>query len=459
MPTAISESIGFQPTARVLGAVLDEFDELGAAGGGAVTTGERRAALEAYRTFSQRDPKLPPRWRHDYAALSFSDLQWTTGRINVAALPPSLEPPVRREDAGDVPALAVENAGGLVHTGSIYLEPKVRSGDERVILTSLADGKRLRGGEAQAVHQRIVDWRSDRFTALATAFQNCGAYVEIPSGVELTAPLQLLWTARPGEAAAVFPHTVVYAGANARATVVERHVGESDALLCGIVELDLAPGARIDYVVVQQAADGARLFFTRAARCAAGATIGWHLAEFGGALARSMTRSYLVAPHANAEVNAFFFVHGFAHADLLADADHRATQTTSQTVVRTAASDRGQGRFSGTIRIQPEAGRSNASMRDDALLLSRDAYLDAVPALEIKTNDVSISHAATVGTLDEEQLFYVQSRGLSRRQAERIVALAFFEPSIVGFPSETLRDEMRTVLDERLDDVPETFVS
>jgi FeS assembly protein SufD len=436
LPGSISESIDFQPTSRTLDAVLDELEELGAAGGGAVPPAQRRAALEAYRARTWPRTALPPRWRHAYATLPFTDLHWTTGRMRVP----------------------VANAGGLVHAGSVYFEPQTRTGDERAVVCSLADAKRKPGSGAHAVHQHIVDWHDDRFTALATAFQNCGAYVEIPRGVSLDAPLQLLWSSRPGEAAAVFPHIVVHAGAGARATIVERHVGEGDALVCGIVEIDLAPGARVDYVVVQQADDGARLFFTRAARCAQGATIGWHLAEFGGALARSVTRSQLAAPHATAEVNAFFFVRGFSHADLVADADHCAPQTNSQTVVRTAAADRGQGRFAGTIRIAADAHGCDASMRDDALLLSRDAYLDAVPALEIAANDVSVSHAATVGSLDEEQLFYVQTRGISRRQAEHIVALAFFEPALTRFPSDALRDEMRTILDTQLDEVDERIV-
>jgi Fe-S cluster assembly protein SufD len=90
-------------------------------------------------------------------------------------------------------------------------------------------------------------------------------------------------------------------------------------------------------------------------------------------------------------------------------------------------------------------------------LLSRDAYLEAIPALDIGSNDVSASHAATVGALDEEELFYVQSRGIARGRAERMIALAFFEPAIARFPGEALRDEVRTALDAELDDVPETF--
>ncbi len=110
-------------------------------------------------------------------------------------------------------------------------------------------------------------------------------------------------------------------------------------------------------------------------------------------------------------------------------------------------------------RIAAAAHRAHAALRDDGLALSRHAYLDTVPTLEIAGNDVSASHGATVGSLDEEALFYVESRGIARWEARRMIALAFFEPAIARFPSETLRDEVRTALDGRLDEVPETFAS
>lgn len=126
--------------------------------------------------------------------------------------------------------------------------------------------------------------------------------------------------------------------------------------------------------------------------------------------------------------------------------------------MRDAALDRGRGRFFGSIAVDADASGTDASMRDDALVLSRDAYLEAVPTLEIDCPEVSIAQAASVGTLDRDALFYVQTRGIARGRAERMMALAFFEAAIARFPSEAIRDEVRTLLDARLDEVPETFV-
>ncbi len=415
------------------------LDEIGADAGGAVDALSRRRALAAYRRAGDGRESLPRHWRHDYAALPYTDLVWSSGRLRVPA-----------RDA---------TVAGLVHSGSTYLEASAPFADGRVTLTSLADAVGAFPERVATVHGTIVAFDRDRFTALSTAFQNCGAFVDVPPDVAVEAPIQLVWTSRPGEASAVFPHTVVRLGANASATIVERHLGDSESLVAGIVELELEPGARLDYVVMQEADSGARLLFRRAARCAEGAAVTWHLAELGAALSRTCVDLELSGDGATGDVNALFFANGFSNVDMSVDVSHLGTDTRSNTIVRSAAGDRASGRFAGDIRIDPNAHAARAAMRDDALVLSRDAYLESVPALEIGTNDVSVSHAATVGSLDEEQLFYLQTRGIARGAAERMVALAFFEPAIARFPGDVFREEVRTALDSRLDEVPDTFAS
>jgi Fe-S cluster assembly protein SufD len=305
------------------------------------------------------------------------------------------------------------------------------------------------------VHGAIVDWRSDKFVALATAFQNCGAFVYVPDGVVLEAPIQLIFSNVEPQTEAVFPQIVVVLGAGARATVLERHVGEGEPFICGTVEAHVGADAELDYVVVQQAGESARLLMHRGARCERDAAIRIHLAELGGTLARSVIDARLDGEGARGETSAFFFNTGAQHVDLTTTTDHAIGNSGSDVVVRTAATDRGQGRYFGNILIRPKAHGSDAALHDDALLLSKRAHIDSVPALEIAANDVRAFHGATVGSLDEDALFYAQSRGIARGDAMRMIALAFFEPAIARFPSEALRDEVRTALDQKLDDATE----
>jgi len=423
--------------------------------GSAVAADLRRDAFARYDDLPIPGARPAKNWRYDYAKLPFAGLTWSSGRLEIAKLP-ERAPAARVDDDVSPDNLATANAGGLIHVGSTVLEPRVQPNlDSRVTLLPLADAVRAHGDLVSDVLQRVVDWRTDRFAALATAFQNCGAFVYVPADVQLDEPIVLVFGEAP-EPAAVFPHVVVILGENARATVLERHIGEGEPFVCGTVEARVGAGAQLDYGVVQQAGEGARVLMVRGAVCEPDATVRWHLAELGGGLARTVVESKLGSGGARSEIDALFFNTGMQHVDLATSVRHEVGHTTSTTVVRSAANDYGQGRYLGNIVILPHAHGSDATLRDDALLLSKHAHIDSIPALEIAANDVKAFHGATVGSIDEEQLFYAQSRGISRKDAERMIALAFFEPALARFPTEALRNEVRTALDQKINEATET---
>jgi Fe-S cluster assembly scaffold protein SufB len=436
----LSAALDFEPTPALLAEVLGAMEELGPRGGGAVAADVRRRALRAFAG-AVRDTH-PPQWRHDYSALSYDGLTWSSGRLRAP-----------RGARGEF------EAAGVVHIGSTYLEPDEPTRAPGVWLGSLADAQRRDRARVGAVQHRIVAPDTDRFTALATAFQNCGAYVEIPDGLTVEEPVQLVWMSAPGTPRAVFPHTVVRVGAGARVTIVERQFAGEDAFVAGIVEAELGPGARLDYVVVQRADETARLFGRRAARCGPDAHAGWHLAEIGGTRVRSVASVELAGAGAVGRTNALAFPCGFAHTELIAEADHAMTRTDSRILVRSAATGHGRGRLGGAVRFAPNVRACDASMRHDGLILARDAFVDTTPTVVVPTNHVSASQAVSIGSLGEDELFYVQSRGISRVVAQQMMALAFFEAAIVGFPTDDLRDDVRTALEQRLDEVPDTFDS
>ena len=425
--------------------------------GGAIDADVRRDAFARYDDLPIPGGRPAKNWRYDYGKLRFEGLPWSSARLELATLPEHA-PAARVDDDASADNLATQNAGGLIHVGSTVLEPRdIPNRDPRVTIVPLADALTSHAALLGDVLHRVVDWRSDRFAALAAAFQNCGAFVHVPANVELDDPIVLAFTQAP-DPSAVFPHIVVVLGENARVTVLERHIGEGEPFVCGTVEIRVGAGAQLDYGIVQQTGDGARIFMVRGATCEPSASVRWHLAELGGGLARSVIESQLGAEGASSEIDALFFNTGMQHVDLASVVRHEVGHTTSATVVRSAANDRGQGRYYGNIVILPHAHGSDATLRDDALLLSKTAHIDSIPALEIAANDVKAFHGATVGSIDEEQLFYTQSRGISRRDAERMIALAFFEPALARFPTEALRNEVRTALDHKLDEATETAV-
>ena len=441
--------VPFAPTVATLESALALLDAAGTDAGGAIDSATRRSAFSAYERLPVPGGYPGRAWRYDYAKLPFAGLTWSTGRRAVATLP--FDQSGASADI-DRPALETGSAGGLAHLGATLLDaPANPLADARLIVCSLADARRDHAALIEPVLNRIVDPHADRFTALATAFQNCGAFVYVPDGVVIDAPIQLLFVHTEAEAAAVLPHTVIILGAGARATIIERYAGEGDAFVCGIIEAHVGANAILDVVSVQQSDAETRIFSTRGAKCERDATMRWHLAELGGGLARTVIATELSATGARGEVSALFFTDGMQHVDLSIHTDHAVGQTTSNTVVRSAATDRGQGRFFGNIAIRKHSHGSDASLRDDVLLLSKAAHIDSVPALEIAANDVKAFHGATVGSVDEEQLFYARSRGIGRADALRMIALGFFEPVVARFPGERLRDEIRTSLDGKID--------
>jgi len=289
---------------------------------------------------------------------------------------------------------------------------------------------------------------ASKFGALAQAFAGTGLFAYVPADHACDEPLLFHYHAPAG--IAVFPWSVVLAERGARVTVVERVTSGAHAFVCGATEIVTDANADVTYAACQQTDGTARAIIHRVARPGRDARLTWALAELGAELAAGDVRVSIEEPGIDAQVTALFFPRGSQHVDVVSTVHHRAGEASSETLVKSAARERGQARFLGNIRIERNAQGSDARLRDDALLLSPTAHVDSVPALEIAANDVKAYHGATIGAIDAEQIFYMQSRGIDVSAAERMIALGFFEPAIERFPSARLRDDIRSDLSEKL---------
>lgn len=314
-------------------------------------------------------------------------------------------------------------------------EVEIACSDERVAIGSIPKGF----GTTAA--------RSSKFGALAAAFANRYALLTIPAGVDVADPIVI--TYRIGAQGTLFPYTCVHAERGARATIVERIEGGARSFVCGIAEVIAGEESDVLFASLQNLPEDARYFSSRAALPGNGAAFAWATADLGAALTVAQIDVDLLAPGAQAHVASVFFPRASQHVDLRSTIDHRTGDTISTTTVKSAAIGRGQARYVGNIRIAERARRSDASLRDDALLLSTTAHIDSVPALEINNNDVKAYHGATVGALDAETLFYMTTRGIDRDAAERMVTLGFFEPALERFPA-SVREDVRAALAEKI---------
>ena len=327
------------------------------------------------------------------------------------------------------------------------VELAISNPNARAIVCDLATAKR----EHAALLERAFGKTSaatTKFGALAFAYAESGAFVYVPADAACDDPISIVHRIRDG--ANAFPYTVVFAERGARVTVVDRWEGGDGAFVCGATEIVTAGDAHVTYACAQLLHPNAQAISTRAALPGRNARVAWTCAELGSALSVADLSVSIDHPGIDSEIATIFFPNGNQHVDIVSTVDHRAGESQSVTIVKSASTDKGQGRYLGNIRIAAHAQGSDASLRDDALLLSKASHIDSVPALEIAANDVKAYHGATVGALDNEAIFYMESRGIDRRAAERMIAIGFFEPAIERFPTAALRDELRRAIEGKL---------
>lgn len=424
---------------RVLGVSGDALAALIAhAGEGSIPAAARYDALARYQELPPHGPSRGRYWKHDVSKLDFS---------GIATRPPA------DAEAGDLSAPAGPLAGNIAYT---QIDDRWLCDARGGLVEPFGTARARRSASFERAFGTAVDTRDDAFASLAYAFQHGGAFVAIPDGARIDEPIVLAYEARN---AALFPYTLVHVGDGASATIVERirttpqrvaAAGAAAPFVCGITEIVVGDRADVTYVALQEADPSARVIVTRRAVLGADARVAFHSADFGAELSLDRIRVSQRGRGGSAALTAIFFADGDQHVDIESAVIHDVGDTLSETIVKSAATGRGQGRYLGNIRIAAHANGSDASLRDDALLLAKHAHIDSVPALEIASNDVKAFHGATVGSIDEDELFYAQSRGIARPDAERMIALGFFEPAIARFPGEPLREHLRREVERKL---------
>ncbi len=316
----------------------------------------------------------------------------------------------------------------------------------RAIALPLATAAREHA-ETLAQITRRIDIERSKFGALALGLSSFGALVHVPADYDVAEPIVITYRI---DMTPAFPRTLVLLEPGARATVIVEFLNPSGAFVVGTSELIVEERAHLHYATSQRVDNGSVAIESALSHVGRDASIALASADFGDALIVRDRDTSLDASGARLEQSAIFLPTGNGHLDVAATVRHVAGNTTSQTIVKAAAGDSAIARFLGNIVILPHAAGSDASLRDDALILGPKAHIDSVPALEIACNDVKAYHGATIGAIDDEQIFYLRSRGLDESEARRTIALGFFEPVVDAFPTAALRNMLTQRIVETL---------
>lgn len=258
-----------------------------------------------------------------------------------------------------------------------------------------------------------------KFSALNQALWQGGGYLFIPAGANITEPIDIRWATGP------YPRLVVVVGKNARATVVEQHE-QSETYVSGRVDLVLDEGAHLNYIHLQDCSRQSVVFSHQRAQIARDAKLVTLNFGLGGRLARTDVEVELQGAGAESDMLGLVFAEGEQQFDYHTLQGHRAPNTRSDLLFKAALDDRSHSAYTGVIIIDRGAQRSDAYQANRNLLLNEGARADTEPMLEIEADDVRCTHGATVGPVDEEQLFYAQSRGLEPDVAARMIVEGFF---------------------------------
>jgi Fe-S cluster assembly protein SufD len=313
---------------------------------------------------------------------------------------------------------------------------------------------------AVAVHREQVEPHLARtaplggrpFAALNTAFLGDGAFVHVGTGAS-AGPLELVFVTVARDApVASHPRVLVVADPGAVATLVESHVvvGDHPALSNGVTEIVLGSGARLDHYQVQDQPGTAFHFATVAARQADGSALSTLSTALGAAISRSDVLARLVGEGAEASVAGLYMADGKRLVDNHSVIEHAVPRTTSRELFKGILDGDARGVFAGRIRILEGASKSDAHQSNSNLLLSRDAWVDSMPQLEIYTDDVKAGHGGTVGELDREALFYLRSRGIPPARARTLLIYAFAREMVDRVAPPALRDRVGRLVAARL---------
>ncbi|HEX4126350.1 MAG TPA: SufD family Fe-S cluster assembly protein [Acidimicrobiales bacterium] len=361
--------------------------------------------------------------------------------------PPTLDGPA---PAGDQLLAALTTALGSV-AGSVL----VHNGRAGVFSSGASGGDVVFGRAddvpASAAMLGSVQEGGDALVRLNDAFAADPVFVDVPEGVQVEAPVLIVhWC----DGTSAFPRTIVRARGGSRISVVEVFAGAGGAdrsLVVPVTELAAADGASLGYVSLQILGDAAWSIARLAGRGTAKSSLRTFTVGLGASYDRVRADVSVEGKDARSEILSAYLGDGTQVHDIRTLQDHVAARTASELLCQGAVAGTSRSVYSGLIRVHRGAVRSDARQTNHNLVLDEGAHADSVPNLDILENDVRCSHASTVGPVDEDQRYYIESRGVAPEVAEGLIVRGFFDAIIARSPVPEFIPFLEREVHDRLD--------
>jgi Fe-S cluster assembly scaffold protein SufB len=446
VPEPVAEPVAVKPGRHREATLYHALHGAGAGHGPQRTLAQlREAALAHYYT-----SELPVWRRSGFWTTSLQTLDLDSLETAPDAVEPDVVPDVvtrtlpDRARAGRI----VQSAGTVVH---VELDPALA--ERGVILCPLEDAFREHLDLVEPHYSRRLTIDRHKLEAANAAFWTGGAFLYVPPGVVVEDPFEIVYAIdRPG--VAQYGRTLVLGDRTSEFRVHEYDLAEDfdgQALHAGAFELYLLDGARCRLAQFQDWGSGEVYdVSTRYVGVGRDAYCHWLPSLLGGHLVRQHLELAVSEPGGDMAFRGLFFAEADEHLDAFAVDLHEAGPSGGDVHWRGAATGESRASFEGLIQIDPGAQQTHTYLQIHTMMLSPHARLDAIPSVLVSADDVSASHGGTVGELDESAIFYMQSRGLDRPAAVRVLVEGFFEPVLSELRDEPLEELIRAKLAAKL---------
>ena len=272
--------------------------------------------------------------------------------------------------------------------------------------------------------------KEDKFTALNNAAFNSGMFIHIPKNVSIEEPIHML-SCLSVDGISTISRNVLVAEEGSKASVIQELYSPKSSKQQAYLELlntNVAANAHLDMTTLQMMEQSAVNFSTRRTDIAQDGSVNWYLGLFGSMLSRYRIDYYLNGSGAKTNDSEVIFGNNEQSFDIQTNVIHEAPFTEGKVIEKSILKNKSKSLFKGMIRIKEKASKSNSYLSGRSILLDKGARSDSIPGLEIFTNDVRATHSASVAQVDDEQIFYLQTRCLDRKEAERTIVEGFLEP-------------------------------
>ena len=330
-------------------------------------------------------------------------------------------------------------------------EDKDQVGPEEVEVLSIADALAEHEDLVRKHFGSVIDPQENYLTALSTALFSTGTVIYVPEGVaaeDVTIRTEM-------NSRSLFNYTLVIAEESSSITILERQETgkevEGERYYSGLVEIVAGENASVQYGSLQNLSEETYHYSLKRGTTDTYGTINWIEGNIGSRLTKSSVETLLEGDGSETKIVGAFFGHDDQHFDIASRVWHEAEHTTADLVTRGVLDDVARSVYEGVQFVRQQAWNTNSYQRENTLMLSDESEADASPKLIINNHDTEASHAATVGQVDQQDLFYMTSRGVDERRAKNMLVEGFFVPVLSEIAVEEFRDDVEKLIRERLE--------